>query len=227
MPSRPSAYPGAERFLPDRLSLPALREAARRCRGCPLYRDATQTVFGSGRRSAHLMLVGEQPGDEEDKAGLPFVGPAGLVLDEALEAAGIDRLDVYVTNVVKHFKHLIKGWRRWHKKPSKRDIDACRAWIEKEIEVVRPEVLVCLGATAAEWKGRSRSGWSHCRRPAARCGRSAWTRHRRGRRTLRLPESRRSIRSGAVPAECGAPARRRLDLSLEGAPRRERRRPPP
>jgi len=150
MPSRPSAYPGAERFLPDRLSLPALREAARRCRGCPLYRDATQTVFGSGRRSAHLMLVGEQPGDEEDKAGLPFVGPAGLVLDEALEAAGIDRLDVYVTNVVKHFKHLIKGWRRWHKKPSKRDIDACRAWIEKEIEVVRPEVLVCLGATAAQ-----------------------------------------------------------------------------
>jgi uracil-DNA glycosylase family protein len=96
------------------------------------------------------MLVGEQPGDEEDKAGLPFVGPAGRVLDEALEAAGIDRLDVYITNVVKHFKHLIKGWRRWHKKPSKRDIDACRAWIEKEIEVVRPEVLVCLGATAAQ-----------------------------------------------------------------------------
>jgi len=150
MPSRLPAYPGAERFLPDRLSLPALREAARRCRGCPLYRDATQTVFGAGRRSAHLMLVGEQPGDEEDKAGLPFVGPAGRVLDEALEAAGIDRLDVYITNVVKHFKHLIKGWRRWHKKPSKRDIDACRAWIEKEIEVVQPAVLVCLGATAAQ-----------------------------------------------------------------------------
>jgi DNA polymerase len=150
MSSRLSAYPGAERFLPDRISLPALREAARKCRGCPLYRDATQTVFGSGRRSAHLMLVGEQPGDEEDKAGLPFVGPAGRVLDEALEAAGIDRLDVYITNVVKHFKHLIKGWRRWHKKPNKRDIDACRAWIEKEIEVVQPQVLVCLGATAAQ-----------------------------------------------------------------------------
>jgi uracil-DNA glycosylase len=150
MSSRLAAYPGAEQFLPDRLSLPALREAARMCRGCPLYRDTTQTVFGTGRRSAHLMLVGEQPGDEEDKAGLPFVGPAGRVLDEALEAAGIDRLDVYITNVVKHFKHLIKGWRRWHKKPSKREVDACRAWIEGEIEVVNPQVLVCMGATAAQ-----------------------------------------------------------------------------
>lgn len=143
-------YPGAELFLPPQLSLKTLRESARSCRGCPLYKDATQTVFGSGPQSASMILVGEQPGDEEDKAGQPFVGPAGRVLSQALEAAGIDRLDVYITNMVKHFKFLIRGWRRWHKTPNKRDIEACMAWMQAEIEVVKPKVLVCLGATAAQ-----------------------------------------------------------------------------
>jgi DNA polymerase len=144
------AFPGAELFLPPVLSLTSLRDSARSCRGCPLYKDATQTVFGSGPRSAAIVLVGEQPGDDEDKAGKPFVGPAGQILNRALEAAGIERVDVYITNVVKHFKFLIRGWRRWHKRPSKRDIDACMAWMEAELEVIKPKVLVCLGATAAQ-----------------------------------------------------------------------------
>ena len=143
-------FPGAEAFLPAELTLKALRDSARSCRGCPLYKDATQTVFGSGPRSASIVLVGEQPVDEEDKAAQPFVGPAGQVLNEALEAAGIARIDVYITNVVKHFKFLIRGWRRWPKAPSKQDIDACMAWLEAELEVIKPKVLICLGATAAQ-----------------------------------------------------------------------------
>jgi DNA polymerase len=144
------AFPGAELFLPPELSLKSLRDSARSCRGCPLYKNATQTVFGSGPKSASIVLVGEQPGDEEDKSGQPFAGPSGRVLNQALEAAGIERLDVYITNVVKHFKFLIRGWRRWHKTPSKLDISACMAWMEAELEVIKPKVLVCLGATAAQ-----------------------------------------------------------------------------
>ena len=137
-------------YLPRRLSLPALREAAAGCHGCPLYRTATQTVFGQGRTGARIMLVGEQPGDMEDKQGAPFVGPAGRILNEALAAAGIERDDAYVTNVVKHFKWIAMHRRRMHKKPNAREIAACSPWLEKEIEVVKPEILVCLGATAAQ-----------------------------------------------------------------------------
>ena len=150
MTARATPYPGAERFLPERRTLPALREAAAGCRGCPLYRDATQTVFGAGRRSARLMLVGEQPGEAEDRAGKPFVGPAGRLLDEAMADAGLDSLEVYITNVVKHFKFITRGGRRFHKTPTRAEVQACRAWIESELDVVRPQVLVCLGATAAQ-----------------------------------------------------------------------------
>ena len=128
----------------------SLRQAARGCHGCPLYRNATQTVFGEGPRTARVVLVGEVPGNDEDLAGRPFVGPAGRVLDEALEAAGIGRDDAYVTNVVKHFKWEPQGKRRKHKKPSAREIAACLPWLEREMSLVRPEVLVCLGATAAQ-----------------------------------------------------------------------------
>jgi uracil-DNA glycosylase family protein len=140
----------AVQFLPVRLSLTCLREAARGCQGCPLFQNATQTVFGQGRRTARVFLVGEQPGNEEDLQGKPFVGPAGRLLDQGLESAGIDRGDAYVTNVVKHFKWVAKGKRRMHKKPSAREIAACLPWLEKEIELIKPEVLVCLGATAAQ-----------------------------------------------------------------------------
>ena len=150
MTARATPYPGAERFLPERRTLPALREAAAGCRGCPLYRDATQTVFGAGRRSARLMLVGEQPGEAEDRAGKPFVGPAGRLLDEAMADAGLDSLEVYITNVVKHFKWEPRGKRRIHAKPNAAEIGACRPWLEVEIALVRPRVLVCLGATAAQ-----------------------------------------------------------------------------
>jgi DNA polymerase len=150
MTARPPPYPGAERFLPERRTLPALRDAAAGCRGCPLYRDATRTVFGAGRRSARLMLVGEQPGDAEDRAGKPFVGPAGRLLDQAMAEAGLDSLEVYITNVVKHFKFITRGGRRFHKTPTRAEVQACRAWIESELEAVRPRVLVCLGATAAQ-----------------------------------------------------------------------------
>jgi uracil-DNA glycosylase family protein len=128
----------------------SLREAAQRCRGCPLYRNATQAVFGKGRVSARVMLVGEQPGNDEDLRGEPFVGPAGRILNEALDAAGIAREDAYVTNVVKHFKWTPAGRRRLHKKPSAREVLACRPWLEQELELVKPDVLVCLGATAAQ-----------------------------------------------------------------------------
>lgn len=130
----------------------ALREIADEAKGCtrcPLYKNATQTVFGEGPADAHLMLVGEQPGDQEDLAGRPFVGPAGKVLDRALETAGIDRDAVYITNAVKHFKNEPRGKRRIHKKPDIGEIDACRWWLDREIELVRPRVIVALGATAA------------------------------------------------------------------------------
>ena len=131
-------------------SIKALREAARRCQDCPLWANATQTVFGAGDPHARVMLVGEQPGDEEDKKGLPFVGPAGRLLDRALEAAGVDREHLYVTNAVKHFKWQLRGKRRLHKTPAQREIDACHQWIEREIQTVKPHVIVALGSTAAK-----------------------------------------------------------------------------
>jgi DNA polymerase len=147
----PAATTGsAADFLPERRTLPALREAAAGCRGCQLWTRGTQTVFGEGPRRARVMLVGEQPGNDEDLAGKPFVGPAGRILDRALEAAGIARGDVYVTNVVKHFKWEPKGKRRIHAKPNQMEIAACLPWLEAELDIVKPAVLVCLGATAAQ-----------------------------------------------------------------------------
>jgi uracil-DNA glycosylase len=130
-------------------TLKQLQEDARACQDCPLWANATQTVFGAGDPHARIMLVGEQPGDEEDKKGLPFVGPAGRLLDRALEAAGVDREHLYVTNAVKHFKWEQRGKRRLHKTPAQREIDACHQWLEGEIAALRPQVIVCLGATAA------------------------------------------------------------------------------
>jgi DNA polymerase len=154
----PRAKPGpdstgsAADFVPARPTLPALRDAAAGCRGCELWKLGTQTVFGEGPAKARVMFVGEQPGDQEDKAGHPFVGPSGQLLDAALEAAGIDREQVYVTNAVKHFKweRGEKGKRRIHKKPSDSEVTACHPWLDAEIALVRPEVIVCLGATAAQ-----------------------------------------------------------------------------
>lgn len=140
----------AEPFVPARRTLTALRAAARGCRGCPLWRHATQTVFGEGPARARVTLVGEQPGDREDVAGRPFVGPAGRLLDDALAEAGIARGDVYVTNAVKHFKWKPVGKRRLHQKPGAREIAACRPWFEAELQAVQPEIIVALGATAAQ-----------------------------------------------------------------------------
>jgi DNA polymerase len=137
-------------FLPDKKTLRALREAAAGCRGCHLWAGATQTVFGEGMKKARVMFVGEQPGDKEDQAGQPFVGPAGRELDRGLEAAGIARGDAYVTNVVKHFKFEERGKRRIHQTPKKFEIDACRPWLDAELDVVGPEALVPLGAIAAK-----------------------------------------------------------------------------
>ena len=131
-------------------SLKALREDARKCQDCPLWANATQTVFGAGDPHARVMLVGEQPGDEEDRKGLPFVGPAGRLLDRALEAAGVEREHLYVTNAVKHFKWQARGKRRLHKTPAQREIDACHQWLEREVQAVKPHVIVALGATAAK-----------------------------------------------------------------------------
>jgi DNA polymerase len=140
----------ASDFLPEHRSLPSLRQAAAHCRGCPLYERATQTVFGAGPATAPLMLVGEQPGHGEDVKGQAFVGPAGKLLDRALEEAGIARDRAYVTNAVKHFKWVPSGSRRLHQKPNAREIGACLPWLEAEIELIRPKILVCLGATAAQ-----------------------------------------------------------------------------
>jgi uracil-DNA glycosylase family protein len=136
--------------MPDRLSMGALREAAAGCRGCPLYADATQAVFGEGTLTSEVMFVGEQPGDQEDLAGAPFVGPAGKLLDRALDEAGIDRETTYVTNAVKHFKWKARGPRRIHDKPSWTEQMACRPWLEAELALVKPRALVLLGATAAQ-----------------------------------------------------------------------------
>ena len=148
MPKRPTK--GAADLIPDRPSLSSVRDAARDCRACDLWARATQTVFGEGGRKAELLFVGEQPGDAEDLAGHPFVGPAGKLLDRVLEDVGIDRAAVYVTNVVKHFKWEPRGKRRIHKKPNASEIAACRPWLDAEIELVKPRAIVCLGATAAQ-----------------------------------------------------------------------------
>lgn len=141
----------AARYLPQDRGLDSLKTAAERCHGCPLFADATQTVFGHGHRGAPIMLVGEQPGDQEDRAGLPFVGPAGRLLARALDDAGIDPTLTYQTNAVKHFKFTRKGGkRRIHQKPSRTEVVACRPWLIAEIEAVAPRVIVCLGATAAQ-----------------------------------------------------------------------------
>ena len=137
-------------FLPDQLSLTALREAAAGCKGCHLWELGTQTVFAEGPADASVMFVGEAPGDQEDKQGRPFVGPAGRVLDQALEAAAIDRSTTYLTNAVKHFKWQARGKRRIHQKPNWTEMTACRPWLEAELAVIRPSVLVLLGATAAQ-----------------------------------------------------------------------------
>src|ERR671930_2556318 len=137
------ASTSAADFLPERRTLSTLARAAEDCKGCDLFRNATQTVFGEGRAGSRIMLVGEQPGDREDVEGHPFVGPAGKVLDRALEEAGIDRDDVYVTNVVKHFNWEPRGKRRIHKRPNAEHIAACRPWLETELKVVRPRILVC------------------------------------------------------------------------------------
>jgi uracil-DNA glycosylase family protein len=140
----------AAALVPERPSLKTLREAAAGCTACPLWENATQTVFGEGSAGADVVFVGEQPGDREDLEGRPFVGPAGRLFDEALEEAGIDRKKVYVTNVVKHFKWKPQGKRRIHQKPNWREIAACRPWLDAEVAVLKPHVLVCLGATAAQ-----------------------------------------------------------------------------
>ena len=143
--------PGTARpLIPDQPTLPTLKEAAASCKACDLWERGTQTVFGEGEQRARAMLIGEQPGDVEDVAGRPFVGPAGKLLDTALEAARIDRGKVYVTNVVKHFKWEPRGKRRIHSTPDFEEITACRPWLDAEIEVIKPDVIVCLGATAAQ-----------------------------------------------------------------------------
>ncbi len=144
------ASPGAAEFVPDTDDLAVLSDASQSCEGCDLYRNATQAVFGEGSSKARVFFVGEQPGDQEDKAGHPFVGPAGRLLDKALVAAGIDRESVYVTNAVKHFKFEERGVRRIHKTPSRTEVVSCRPWLLTELSAVKPDVVVLLGATAAK-----------------------------------------------------------------------------
>jgi probable DNA metabolism protein len=143
-------YPTAEAFMPAKITLNTLKESAAGCQGCPLYKTGTQTVFGEGAKTSKIIMVGEQPGDQEDRAGKPFVGPAGQMLDTALEEVGIDRNDVYVTNTVKHFKWEPRGTRRIHAKPNAREIQACKPWLTAELQVLKPQMVVCLGATAAQ-----------------------------------------------------------------------------
>jgi uracil-DNA glycosylase len=143
-------YPTAAAFMPERLTMRSLQEAVQHCRGCPLYANATQAVFGEGKLGSDVMLVGETPGDQEDLAGAPFVGPAGKLLDRALDEAGIDRSKTYVTNAVKHFKWKARGTRRIHDKPTWTEQMACRPWVEAEIALVKPRALVLMGATAAQ-----------------------------------------------------------------------------
>jgi uracil-DNA glycosylase len=150
VPKASKTLSAAAELVPARPTIPSLQSAAQGCRACELWQKGTQTVFGEGRSAADVMLVGEQPGDKEDIAGRPFVGPAGHLLDTALEEAGIDRRRAYVTNVVKHFNWVPKGKRRIHRKPNMSHITACRPWLEAEIDVVKPRALVCLGAIAAQ-----------------------------------------------------------------------------
>ena len=147
---RKSSQGSAEDFFPEKLTLPSLREAAADCQACDLWKRGTQTVFGEGRRRAKVMFIGEQPGNEEDLQGRPFVGPAGKLFDSALKEAGIDRSQTYVTNVVKHFKWEPRGKRRIHKKPNAEEIAACRPWLQAEIALLKPDVIAALGATAAQ-----------------------------------------------------------------------------
>lgn len=149
-PERDEGEGTAASLIPSEKNLPEVKRAAAHCRACPLWERGTQTVFGEGAASSRVMFVGEQPGDAEDREGRPFVGPAGRVLDRGLEAAGIDRNHVYVTNVVKHFKWIARGKRRLHDKPNAREIAACMPWLEAEINVVKPRVIVAMGVTAAE-----------------------------------------------------------------------------
>jgi DNA polymerase len=137
-------------YFPERITLPAMRAAAEHCKGCDLYKFATHVVFGEGAPKARCLMIGEQPGDQEDKQGKPFVGPAGGLLDRALEEAGIARDSVYITNAVKHFKHEVVGKKRIHKNPNRAEISACRPWLVEELRIVKPEVLVCLGVSAAK-----------------------------------------------------------------------------
>jgi DNA polymerase len=150
MPSAKAVLPTAAPLIPPRPTLPSLRAAAAGCKACDLWKRGTQTVFGEGPRRAAVLFVGEQPGNEEDLSGHPFVGPAGRLLDKALEEAGIERSRAYVTNVVKHFKWEPRGKRRIHAKPNPLEIMACQPWLDAELEVVNPKVVVCLGATAAQ-----------------------------------------------------------------------------
>jgi len=147
---KPSSKSSASDLIPEQLTLPSLKAAAADCKACDLWKKGTQTVFGEGRRRSTILFVGEQPGNEEDLTGKPFVGPAGRLFDEALAEAGIDRKRTYVTNVVKHFKWEPRGKRRIHKKPNALEIKACRPWLEAEVAVVKPQVIVALGATAAQ-----------------------------------------------------------------------------
>lgn len=147
-----NAGKGASNLIPQSPTLPGLQQAAKTCKACDLWKQGTQTVFGEGPAPARVMFIGEQPGDSEDRTGHPFVGPAGRLLDEVLAEVGIDRSEVYVTNVVKHFKWVAaqRGKRRIHKKPRQSEIEACRPWLDAELQVVQPQVLVCLGASAAQ-----------------------------------------------------------------------------
>jgi DNA polymerase len=145
-----TTYPTAQPFIPEKPTLAKLRAAVQGCRGCDLFEGATQAVFGEGPKKAKVLFVGEQPGDREDREGHPFVGPAGRLFDKALEEAGIDRGETYVTNVVKHFKHTMRGKRRIHQRPNAEEIRACRPWLDGELAEVKPQVLVCLGAVAAK-----------------------------------------------------------------------------
>jgi len=150
MPRKSPPVSSSAELIPPHPTLETLRASARDCKACDLWLRGTQTVFGEGARHAKVMFVGEQPGDKEDLEGRPFVGPAGALLDQALAEAGIDRKQTYVTNAVKHFKWEPRGKRRIHKKPNSAEVSACRAWLDAEIEVIQPKVIVCLGATAAQ-----------------------------------------------------------------------------
>jgi DNA polymerase len=147
---KPAKAGSAEPFVPKGAGLSELRKAVQDCRGCELYRNATQAVFGEGGENAPICLIGEKPGDREDREGRPFVGPAGRLLHRALQEAGIDLGDVYITNAVKHFKFMEVGRKRLHKKPSGPEITACRPWLDAELDLIKPGIIVCLGATAAQ-----------------------------------------------------------------------------